>query len=397
MDSLFATHNRILDKLKDRFVRPLEAEINWNAQLIALQGARGVGKTTLFLKYIKKHYKDTTKALYVTLDNLYFSSNTLLDFATDFYKQGGRHLFIDEVHKYANWSRELKNIYDSFPDLRVAFTSSSILEILKGNADLSRRVVIYDLKGLSFREYLSITTGKSFDTYSLKDIMTDHIVIAGKITKQVQPFVHWKNYLAYGHYPFYLEGTDMYNQRLMNVINITLDTDLVQCRNVEYSYINKLKKLLYMVAVSPPMQPNIAKLSQTIEASRATITQYFDYLRDARLVNLLKSDKKGNAHLVKPEKVYLHNTNLSYSIAPEAINSDNMRETFFFNQVGAFHMLTHTDEADFLVDGKYIFEIGGKNKTDFQIGKAKNAFIASDDIETGFGNKIPLWLFGFLY
>lgn len=397
MDSLFATHNRILDKLNDQFVRPLEAEINWSAQLIALQGARGVGKTTLFLKYIKKHYKDTTKALYVSLDNLYFSSNTLLDFATDFYKQGGRHLFIDEVHKYPNWSRELKNIYDSFPDLRVAFTSSSILEILKGNADLSRRVVIYDLKGLSFREYLSITTGNSFDTYSLKDIMDDHVAIARKITKHVQPFVHWKNYLAFGHYPFYLEGQDMYNQRLMNVINITLDTDLVQCRNVEYSYINKLKKLLYMVAVSPPMQPNIAKLSQTIEASRATITQYFDYLRDARLVNLLKSDKKGYAHLAKPEKVYLHNTNLSYSIAPEAINSGNMRETFFFNQVGAFHKLSHTDKADFLVNGKYIFEIGGKNKTDYQIGKTKNSFIAADDIETGFGNKIPLWLFGFLY
>lgn len=397
MDSLFATHNRILDKLQDRFTRSLEAEINWNAQLIALQGARGVGKTTLFLKYIKKHYKDNPKALYVSLDNLYFSSNTLLDFAADFYKQGGRYLFIDEVHKYQNWSRELKNIYDSFPDLRVAFTSSSILEILKGNADLSRRVVIYDLKGLSFREYINISTGKQLESYSLKDIVTDHVAIAGKITKEVQPFVHWKNYLAFGHYPFYLEGNDMYNQRLMNVINITLDTDLVQCRNVEYSYINKLKKLLYMVAVSPPMQPNVAKLSQTIEASRATITQYFDYLRDARLVNLLKSDKKGYAHLAKPEKVYLHNTNLSYSIAPEAINPGNMRETFFFNQVGAFHKLTHTDKADFLVDGKYIFEIGGKNKTDYQIGKAKNSFIASDDIETGFGNKIPLWLFGFLY
>jgi predicted AAA+ superfamily ATPase len=378
MDSLFTTHNRILDKLRDQFVRPLEAEINWNSQLIALQGARGVGKTTLFLKYIKKHYKDSTKALYVSLDHLYFSSNTLLDFANDFYKQGGRHLFIDEVHKYPNWSRELKNIYDGFPDLKVAFTSSSILEILKGNADLSRRVVIYDLKGLSFREYLNITTGNHFDKYSLNDIVTDHIAIARKITKQVQPFVHWKNYLTYGYYPFYLEGQDMYNQRLMNVINITLDTDLVQCRHVEYSYINKLKKLLYMVAVSPPMQPNIAKLSQTIEASRATITQYFDYLRDAQLVNLLKSDKKGYAHLAKAEKVYLHNTNLSYSIAPEAINPGNMRETFFFNQVGAFHKLSHTDKADFLVDGKYIFEIGGKNKTDY-------------------GNKIPLWLFGFLY
>lgn len=200
----------------------------------------------------------------------------------------------------------------------------------------------------------------------------------------------------YGYYPFYLEGKETYNQRLMNVINITLDIDLVQCRHVEYSYINKLKKLLYMVAVSPPMEPNIAKLSQVIEASRATITQYFDYLGDACLVNLLKSDKKGYARLAKAEKVYLHNTNLSYSIAPEAVNSGNARETFFFNQVGALHKITHAQHADFLVDEKFIFEIGGKNKTDYQIGNAKNAFIAADDMEVGVGNKIPLWLFGFL-
>ncbi|MES2836498.1 MAG: AAA family ATPase [Bacteroidota bacterium] len=394
---LFLSHEAALNQVKASFNRSLETEIEWDQKLIGLKGARGVGKTTILLKYIKKHYGTSNKAIYVSLDNLYFSGHTLLEFATEFYRNGGEHLFLDEVHKYDNWSQELKNIYDSIPNLKVVFTSSSILEILKGNADLSRRVALYHLKGLSFREYLEIETGEKFPAYSLQELLQNHIEIASSIIKKTRPFMHWGNYLNNGYYPFYLQSTKLYPSRLMNVINLTLETDLIACKQIEASHINKLKKLLYIIATSTPFQPNVAKLSAQIETSRATVTQYFNHLSDASLVNLLRSDDKGDAILSKPDKVYLHNTNLGYCIASEAMNVGNTRETFFFNQVSALHAVSTPKQGDFLIDGKYTFEIGGKNKTDFQLKKAKNAFVVSDDIEIGFGNKLPLFLFGFLY
>jgi hypothetical protein len=394
---LFQSHETALNQLKTGFDRSLETEIEWNQQLVGLKGARGVGKTTILLKYIKKNYGSSKKAIYVSLDNLYFSGHSLLEFASDFYRNGGEHLFLDEVHKYENWSQELKNIYDSIPGLKVVFTSSSILDILKGNADLSRRVALYHLTGLSFREFLQIETKETFPVYKLNDLLKNHTEIAAEITRKIRPFMYWENYINHGYYPFYLQSTKLYPSRLMNVINLTLETDLIACKHIEASHINKLKKLLYIIATSTPFQPNVAKLSAQIETSRATVTQYFNHLSDASLVNLLKSDDKGDAILSKPEKVYLHNTNLGFCIAASAMNVGNTRETFFYNQVSALHNISVPKEGDFLVDGKYTFEIGGKNKKDHQLKKSKNAFVVNDDSDIGYGNKIPLYLFGFIY
>lgn len=394
---LFQSHEVALNQLKTGFERSLETEIEWDQQLIGLKGARGVGKTTILLKYIKKNYGTSKKAIYVSLDNLYFAGHTLLEFASEFYRNGGEHLFLDEVHKYANWSQELKNIYDSIPGLKVVFTSSSILEILKGNADLSRRVALYHLKGLSFREFLEIETKEKFPVYALTDLLQNHTEIASEITKKIRPLMHWTNYINHGYYPFYLQSTKLYPSRLMNVINLTLETDLIACKHIEASHINKLKKLLYMIATSTPFQPNVAKLSAQIETSRAMVTHYFNHLSDASLVNLLRSDDKGDAILSKPDKVYLHNTNLGFCIASSAMNVGNTRETFFFNQVSTLHHVSTPKEGDFLVDGKYTFEIGGKSKKDKQVKKTKHAYVVNDDSDIGFGKNIPLYLFGFLY
>jgi predicted AAA+ superfamily ATPase len=256
----------LINGLVKPFDRYLEAQIDWKNRLIAIKGSRGVGKTTLMLKSIKEKFKNNTQCLYASLDNLYFSTHSLLELADSFYKQGGKYLFLDEVHKYKNWSQEIKNIYDSYINLKIIFTSSSILEILKGNADLSRRVVIYNLDGLSFREFLQIETGNLFDVYDLPDLLKNHISITSKITKQIKPLAYWSKYLKHGYYPFYLDDLNTYHHRLANTINLILEADLPQCRNVDINYIPKLKKLLYMVAVSPPMQPNISKLSGIIEA-----------------------------------------------------------------------------------------------------------------------------------
>jgi uncharacterized protein len=398
MEELFSYSDEVLRNFNTIFDRELEDTIDWNLRLVAVKGARGVGKTTLLLKSLKKKYGlSSRKALYVSMDNLYFVDNTLLGFAREFYRTGGEHLFIDEVHKYKNWSQELKNIYDSIPKLKIAFTSSSILDILRGNADLSRRVDIYHLHGLSFREYLEIETKIKFPKYALEEILKDHEKIAAEINSKVRPYEHWTNYLENGYYPFYLDSRDRYLHRLYNVITQTLENDLVACKPVDPAYITKLKRLLYIIATSTPFQPNVASLSQTIEASRATITQFFGYLRDGELVNLLKSDEKSLNLMSKPDKVYLNNTNLAYAIARSAVNVGNRRETFFFSQVGAVHKISTPKTGDFLVDEKYIFEVGGKSKKNYQIKKEKNAFIASDDLDTGFANKIPLVLFGFLY
>ncbi len=397
MNSLFENQSRLINSLAKPFSRYLEDQIDWKNRLIAIKGSRGVGKTTLMLKRIKEKFKNNSQCLYTSLDNLYFSSHSLLELADAFYKQGGKYLFLDEVHKYKNWSQEIKNIYDTYVDLKIIFTSSSILEILKGNADLSRRVVIYNLDGLSFREFLQIETSRLFEAHDLSDILKNHISIASNITKQIKPLAYWNKYLKHGYYPFYLDDLNTYHHRLANTINLILETDLPQCRNIDINYIPKLKKLLYMVAVSPPMQPNISKLSGIIETSRNTITLYFHYLEDAKLFQLLKADGNAYAPLSKPEKVYLHNTNLAYAIAKDGVNIGNLRETFFLNQTSILHHASSSTSGDFLVDEKLTFEIGGKGKDYNQIVGVKNSYIAADDIEIGYQNKIPLWLFGFLY
>jgi predicted AAA+ superfamily ATPase len=319
-----------------------------------------------------------------------------VDLADTFYKKGGRYLFLDEVHKLENWSRLIKNIYDNYPQFKVVFTGSSILNLLQGQADLSRRAVNHTLNGLSFREYLQIETSQSLPTHSLEDILTRHDTIARDIVAQVQPLAHFERYLQIGHYPFYLEGVSTYSQRLQNITNLILEVDLPQCHNIGLKYIPRLKKLLYMVAISAPMKPNISKLSAAIEVSRQTVSLYLDYLQQAKLIHLIRSVKRGHGLLTKPEKVLLHNTNLAYTLAKESWHLGNVREVFFVNQVSQAHDIQAPERGDFLIDDQWTIEIGGKNKDTSQIAALENAFIAADDIETGHGNKIPLWLFGFL-
>jgi predicted AAA+ superfamily ATPase len=320
-----------------------------------------------------------------------------VDLAEVFHREGGELLVMDEVHKYPNWSREIKNVYDSLPELRLVFTSSSIQEIYKGYADLSRRVVTYDLQGLSFREFLEMTGILTIAPVTLSEILKHHILIERNIVKQIRPLQHFKNYLQYGYYPYFQENLDSYHQKLMSTINLILESDLPSVQNIEYANIHKLKKLLYIIATSVPFKPNISKLSTQIQSTRTTIIQYLDHLKTAQIINLLNTDAMGNGYLAKPEKIYLQNSNIMYALAPESANIGNLRETFFYNQLETGHSLTLPDSGDFMVDKKYTFEIGGRNKTSGQIVSIPDSYIAADEIEYGFKNKIPLWLFGFLY
>jgi predicted AAA+ superfamily ATPase len=395
MNSLIDSHNRTIEELDWQFDRDLS--IDWNDRLIGVTGARGVGKTTYLLHHIKNKLPNEAKALYVSVDDIYFTTNTLVDFADDWIKRGGTHLFLDEIHKYENWSQELKNIYDRYRKLNVVFTGSSLLHIYKGKADLSRRAVLYTMNGLSFREYLQIETKQALDKYSLEEIITNHESLSKELVKKVKPFVHFEAYLKNGYYPFYLESTNSYHRKLMNTITLMLEVDLPYLRNVDVQYIHKLKKLLYLVATAVPFQPNVSKLAADIGVSRNTVMLYLTYLEESRILNLLRSNASSDAVLAKPEKVFLHHPNTIYALTRTNFQEGTLRECFFYNQVANVYDVTSSVASDFLVDNKYTFEIGGKSKTRKQLKNVKESYIAADNIEYGDGKTIPLWLFGFLY
>lgn len=395
MESLIESHNRQLSQLEIRFRRSLN--IDWNDRLIGLTGARGVGKTTFLLTHIKEQLNNSPHALYASMDDLYFSEVPLVQFADTWVKSGGTHLFLDEIHKYPNWSQELKNIYDRYKKLKVIFTGSSVLHIQSGNADLSRRAVMYTMEGLSFREFLNIEVGTSFERISIEELVKNHQTICKEIVAKVKPLAYFDNYLKYGYYPYYLESTSTYHRKLLNTINLMLEVDLPYLRHIEVKYIHKLKKLLYMLSQSVPFQPNVSKLATDIEVSRHTVMLYLNYLEESKLLNLLHSKASSDAILAKPEKVYLHHPNLLHAIGSVALNKGNERETFFYNQVNNACKVSYSPQGDFLVEGKYTFEVGGKTKSKKQIKTIKNSYIAADMLEYGFENKIPLWLFGFLY
>lgn len=392
---------RFTIKLRDtqvEFKRYLYHHINWQERLIAIKGSRGVGKTTLLLQYVKENFQNDGTVLYASLDDLHFQANTLVDLAEEFHQNGGKYLFLDEVHKYPNWSLEIKNIYDTYSDLKIVFTSSSVLEIYKGDADLSRRAVSYELKGLSFREFLSIEKKIDLAPVNLKYILENHQNLATVITATVKILPLFKQYLKIGYYPFYRENESIYYQKINNVVNLILETDIPSVYSTEYKTIHKLKKLLYIIATSVPFQPNITKLSQKIDTtSRSSTLQYLHYLDQANLINNLKSNTKGNNYLVKPDKIYLENTNLMYALGETKNQDGNIRETFFYNQLKEVGSINTSKESDFLIEGTYTFEVGGKNKKHTQIKGLENSFVAADNIEIGFGSKIPLWLFGLMY
>ncbi len=398
MEKLFQQFHKKITNQQIDFVRYLYEDIVWEDRLIAIKGSRGVGKTTLIFQHIKMNRTLNEETLYVSLDDLYFQANTLVDLVEEFHLNGGRYLYLDEVHKYANWSIEIKNIYDIYDDLHVIFSSSSVLEIYKGDADLSRRAVTYELRGLSFREYLILENVLHVPKIPLTDLLENHVVLAENLVSGISIIPHFKRYLELGYYPFYQEGENSYFGKLRTVINLTIETDLPSVFNVEFKTLQKIKKLLYVIATSLPYIPNIARLSESLEtSSRNSTLQYLDYLEKANLTMSLKTSAKGNNYLAKPDKIYLENTNLVYAIGDEKGQNGNIRETFFYNQLSQNNVVNTSKESDFLVNEKYTFEVGGKGKTTAQIKDIPESFIASDNIEIGFRNKIPLWLFGFLY
>lgn len=397
MESVTQIYTRLLAVTPMDHFRYLYRQINWEDRLISITGVRGAGKTILLLQYIKENFPDKRNALYASLDNIWFTRNTLTDLVEQFTAYGGTHLFLDEVHRYPNWCIEIKNIYDSYPGLHIVFTGSSMLEIFRSNADLSRRAINYHLYGLSFREFLEFETGKKYPCLSLGEILSDHINIAANITQDIKILPLFKTYLEHGYYPFYKEGIKSYPIRLQNIVNTTLDYDLPAIENIEYATILKLKKMLMLLSSLVPFTPNMTSLSADIETNRASAMRYLNILEKAALITMLLPAGKTLNLMNKPEKIYLANSNLLQVLSTSPVNAGNQRETFFANQVKILHQINSSKKGDFIVDNKYTFEIGGKNKNYNQIKDVENSYIASDEIETGFGNRIPLWLFGMLY
>lgn len=379
------------------FKRYLYHKIDWNDRLIIIKGARGAGKTTLILQYIKETFGYNDKALYVSLDDIWFADNRLVNLADEFVKMGGTHLFVDEVHKYPDWSREIKNIYDDHSDLHLILTSSSALQILKGSSDLSRRSMIYNLNEMSLREFIRLHYQIQIPELPLHEILENHTNKAIEIMELVKPIRVFKEYLKWGSYPYSIENKNTYLQRLLNTVILALEIDMPAILNIEYSAVVKLKKLLYVITSSAPFTPNISELSQKIGVSRDTLLRYIHYLENAHLINLLKSEKTGMSYMAKPEKIYPGNPNLLYAIDEDQLNTGTLRETFFFNQLSSFTKLYYTPNGDFNVNNDFIVETGGKNKTNKQIKSLNDSYLALDGIEIGYKNKIPLWLFGFLY
>lgn len=398
MERLIEIFRKKIASTETAFMRSLESQINWNARLVCIRGSRGTGKTTLILQHIKKTFADSLdKVLYVSLDNLYFSDNSLLDFVDGFVKRGGTHLFLDEVHKYPDWSRAVKNIYDDYPELHVVFTGSSLLEILNARSDLSRRALVYNLQGLSFREYLNLNAKTDFPVLSLEEILQNNENLSAQIVSKIKPFEYFADYLRHGYYPYFLEGIDDYYIRLNETVNLILEIELPQLRKLDVAYIVKIKKLLAVIGKSAPFIPNATEIASSIQISRQTLLQYFEYLEESKLIYQVFKQSRGLGTLEKPDKIFLENTNLMYMFDDVQTDVGNVRETFAFNQLSHAHKVLFFEQSDFFVDKKYTFEVGGKNKKRRQIKDVSDSYILADNIEYGTERRIPIWLLGFLY
>jgi uncharacterized protein len=396
MDQIYIEHKATLTALKPRFRRNCIDEIDWEEPLLFILGSRGVGKTTLILQYIKEKFGTSTTALYISMDDLALSNYTLLDLAKQHVQYGGTHLFVDEIHKYQNWSQELKNIRDKIKELKVVTTGSSILDIQKGNADLSRRSLVYYLHGLSFREFVNIELKLHLPIISITDIIKKHETIVPQLLEQFKPLQHFSNYLKYGYFPFYLEGTKNYHHKLGNVLNVVLEQDMALIESVDLSKMPKIRKLIYLLSTQTPYQPNITKLAEALETDRITLLHYLSSLQKASVLTLARLKGKLYTQLTKPDKIFLQNTNLLY-LSQSNVNIGTLRETFFVNQISLKHTLTLAQQGDFIVDDKYTFEVGGASKSFQQIAGLKDSYLALDEMPLGIKNKIPLWLFGFMY
>ena len=399
MEKLFGKKDQLLRLTSMNIVREAMNTINWDAQLICLRGARGVGKTTLMLQYIKSHYRPmSNEVLYVSLDAVYFSTHTLIDLADRFYKNGGKHLFVDEVHKYNSWSREIKEIYDTYPDMRVVISGSSLLNILGGDADLSRRCIPYELHGLSFREYLQFFHNIQIQPRSLQDILEHPEEICSEVLDKCHPLPLFKDYLQHGYFPFYLKSKENYATLIEQVVNYVIETELPQCYGVDMAMVRKIKALMSIVSSSIPYEVDATKLSGLIGVHRTTVVNYLYMLDKAKLINMLFAEAKTIKKLQKPDKIYIENPNMLYALAEGNVEIGTARETFCINQLRVHHNVEYSKkQGDFRVDGKYTFEIGGQSKGFGQVAGVSDSYVLADGIETPFGRKLPLWIIGFLY
>lgn len=389
MQTLFEYSNRLISNVNKKFTRYLYNRIHWENRLIGIVGPRGVGKTTLVLQYIKNNL-DVRHTLYVSAEDFYFAKHRLSDLASDFVKWGGKCLFIDEIHKYPDWSKELKLIYDYHNHLKVVFTGSSVLDLKKGSSDLSRRAVLYNLQGLSFREYLMLFHQIEVPVFILNEILNHQV----KVPQIAHPLPLFADYLKRGYYPFALEPD--FDLKLLQVVHQTLESDIPVYAGMNVTKGRQLKQLMAIIAESVPFKPNMTKISEILAISRNVIADYLLYMEEAGMLAQLRDDTKGIRGLGKINKVYLDNTNLVYILGGENANKGNIRETFFLNQCRVYHQVVSSNLADFKMEDKD-FEVGGKNNGLKQIKTAENGFLVKDDIESGFFNTIPLWHFGLMY
>lgn len=397
MEALINKSQRLLATVADRYQRTLLRPINWQWQLNGVVGARGTGKTTLLLQQLRILRQAGNNILYATLDDSYFTDNRLYDVATTFYQQGGQYLFLDEVHKYPSWSRELKNLYDTIPELKITFSGSSVIELTLQEVDLSRRALFYELPGLSFREYLLLAQGIALSPVALPELLTGHVAIASDLLAQFRPVEQFKQYLQHGYYPYFTEKERDYQLTLEQTLQLVVEIDMKYLPGFDPTKSRKLLQLLRVIAASAPFKPNISKLSERIGIHRNTLIHYLHYLEKARLIRLLHVPDKDISVLQKPDKIFLNNTNLMEVLQPTQANVGSVRETFFASQLSSKHTLHLHRQADFTVDHRYVFEVGGKNKQQQQIAGLPDAYLAVDDLEVGHDRRIPLWLFGMLY
>ena len=392
MQSLVNIHNTLQEQSTKTIRRELLDEIDWSNRIIGIKGFRGVGKTTFLIDIVKERYLNDKSCLYVNLNNFYFTKRKIVSFADEFYKTGGKTLILDQIHKYPEWDAELRSCYDNFPELHIIFSASPVLRVLEGHNPLKNIAKIYHLEGLSFREYLNYQANMNFKRYSLQEIVNNHIEIAQNIIQEVKPLAFFNDYLKHGYYPYFLDNKVFYNETLLKHINLALEIDVTYLNQIDLQYLPKLRKLLQIVASQSPFSPNVSKISSDVQTSRATIMNYLRYMTNAPIINLFFSN--GNEDdIKKPDLVFMHNTNLMYAIDDENITNKILRQTFFYNQVGYAYQVKSSVKADFKVDGQFHFSIGGK----YTEPAAENYHAAADMIETGNGNIIPLWLFGFLY
>ena len=394
---LIDTYHRKIMTTSLTFKRYLYSKINWNVRLLGIRGARGVGKTTLILQYIKENFNNIDDALYVSLDNLWFNSYKLEDLVEYLYSHGIKYIFLDEVHKYPNWAVVIKNFYDNYPNLNIVYTGSAMLAIDNSKTDLSRRQTLYTLNGMSFREYLEYEGVMQINPINLEDLLSNHVKLAMDICYNTVILKHFDDYLQKGYYPYYKESGDDYHYRIGEVTNLIIESDLPSVEDVTFSTIQKTKKLLMVIAQNVPLEPNIAKLTTQLETTRDQCLKMLYILDRAQLLMLFGEKIKDYKHLTNPKKIYLNNSNLMCSLSPSNISEGNKRETFFANQLNSIANVTIPKKGDFLVNSKFLFEVGGNSKTFDQIANIPDSYLAIADIETGSGNRIPLWMFGLLY